>query len=57
MNRIELDWDDMQEIATDLIAPSTAELLVVLEGDQLDHMLEVAVELRDAAQAIIAGCV
>lgn len=57
MSRIELDWDDMQEIAADLIAPTAAELLDALDGDQLDYVLSAAVELRDAAQAIIAGCV
>lgn len=55
MRYIELDWTDMQDIAEALIAPSAAELLDALDAGGLDHVLAVAVELRDAAQAIIAG--
>jgi hypothetical protein len=47
MRRIELNWDDMQGIA--MIASTAAELL------DLETVLEIAVELRNATQAIIAG--
>jgi len=55
MKRIELDWEDMQDIATTLVAPTAAELLDALDGDDLETVLAVAAELRDATQAIIAG--
>jgi hypothetical protein len=39
----------------DLISSSATELLDTLDGDDLEEVLAVAVELRDAAQAVIAG--
>ncbi len=57
MNRIELDWEDMREIATDLVAPAAAQLLDTLDGDELDDVLSVAVELRASIDAIISGYV
>ena len=57
MHKRSIDWDsrDTQEIAADIVESAATQPLDVLDGDRLEDVLGVAVELRDAAQAIIAG--
>jgi hypothetical protein len=55
MPALELDWDDLRDIAASCVAPSITVLLDALDRDNLEDVVTAAAEVRDAAQAIVAG--